>query len=72
MKSREITETEETDPHHSPSSAGEMGKDEVGRPIRILIAIQGYYGERIAENIQRNCPANWEVIISPFPPACQP
>jgi hypothetical protein len=29
--------------------------------MRILIAIQGYYGERMAENIQRHCPANWEV-----------
>jgi hypothetical protein len=29
--------------------------------MRILIAIQGYYGERMAENIQRHAPANWEV-----------
>jgi len=67
MKSREIPRKEETHRHHSPSSAGEMGKDEVGRGMRILIAIQGYYGERIAENIQRHCPANWKVNHFTFP-----
>jgi len=60
MKSR-IPGEEETHPHHNPSPADEAGKDEVGRPIRILIAIQGYYGERMVENIRRHCPANWEV-----------
>jgi hypothetical protein len=67
MKSREIPRNEEARRHPSPSSAGEMGKDEVGRPLHILIAIQGYYGERIAENIQRHAPANWEVNRFTFP-----
>jgi len=67
MKSRGIPRKEETHRHHSPSSAGEMGKDEVGKGMRILIAIQGYYGERIAENIQRHCPADWKVNRFLFP-----
>jgi hypothetical protein len=29
--------------------------------MRILIAIQGYYGERMVENIRRHAPENWEV-----------
>jgi len=61
MKSGEIAGNDETDTHRSPSSAGEMGKDELGRPMRILIAIQGYYGERMVENIRRHSPADWEV-----------
>ena len=67
MKSRKTPRNEETRRHHSPSSAGEMGKDEGGRGIRILIAIQGYYGERMVENIQRHCPANWTVNHFTFP-----
>jgi hypothetical protein len=35
--------------------------------MHILIAIQGYYGERIVENIQRHCPANWTVNHFTFP-----
>jgi thymidylate synthase len=61
MKPRETTKNEETSPQHRPSSAGETRNDEVGRPMRILIAIQGYYGERIVENIRHHCPPNWEV-----------
>jgi len=61
MKSRKTPGNEETHRHHSPSSTGEMGKDEAGRGMRILIAIQGYYGERMVENIQRHAPVNWEV-----------
>jgi hypothetical protein len=45
----------------NPSSVAEMQKDKVGRPMRVLIAIQGYYGERMVENIQRHAPANWKV-----------
>ena len=67
MKSREIPANEETNTHHSPSSGGETGKDEAGRPMRILIAIQGYYGERIVENIKHRAPANWEVNHVTFP-----
>jgi len=36
-------------------------KNEAGTPMRILIAIQGYYGERTVENIRRHAPAKWEV-----------
>ncbi|MBW1936817.1 MAG: hypothetical protein JRI84_14940, partial [Deltaproteobacteria bacterium] len=67
MKSRDIPRNEESRRHPSPSLAGEMRKDEVSRPLHILIAIQGYYGERIAENIQRHAPANWEVNRFTFP-----
>jgi len=35
--------------------------------MRILIILQGYYGERIVENIQRHVPANWEVNCFKFP-----
>jgi thymidylate synthase len=61
MKSRETAKNEEISPQHRPSSTGETRNDEVGRPMRILIAIQGYYGERIVENIRHHCPPNWEV-----------
>lgn len=61
MKSREITKNQDTNPQHSPSPAGEIVEDEVGRQMRILIAIQGYYGERMVENIRRHSPASWEV-----------
>lgn len=67
MKSREIPRKEGNNPQHSPSSASEMERDKVGRGMRILIAIQGYYGERIAENIQRHCPTNWKVNRFLFP-----
>jgi len=61
MKSQEITKNEETSPEHSLSSAGETRSDEAGNVMRILIAIQGYYGERMLENIRRHCPPDWEV-----------
>jgi len=61
MGSQEIPSNEDTENRHSPSPAGETGKDEAGRPMRILIAIQGYYGERMADNIKRHSPADWEV-----------
>jgi len=41
--------------------AGETANKDVGIQMRILIAIQGYYGERMAENIKRHSLANWEV-----------
>jgi len=44
-----------------------MGKDKVETPMRILIAIQGYYGERMVENIRHHSPANWEVNHFTFP-----
>ena len=44
-----------------------MEKDEAGRSMRILVAIQGYYGERMAENIKRHAPANWNVNHITFP-----
>ncbi len=67
MKSREIPENAETHPHHDSSHGGETEEDEAGRPMRILIAIQGYYGERMVENIKRHAPANWNVNHITFP-----
>jgi len=67
MKSREIHRNEEVYRHPSHSSAGKMREDEAGSPMHILIAIQGYYGERIAENIQRHAPTNWKVNRFTFP-----
>lgn len=61
MKSQENPRKEEPLPDQIPSSEGKTERDEAGRPMRILIAIQGYYGERMAENIKRHAPANWEV-----------
>ena len=61
MKSKETPGKVEASLHDSPSSARETGEDEAGRPMRLLIAIQGYYGERMVENIRRHCPADWEV-----------
>jgi len=67
MKSREIPGDKETHPHHNPLQGGEMEKDEAGSSMRILIGIQGYYGERMVENIQRHAPANWKVNHITFP-----
>ncbi len=35
--------------------------------MRILIAIQGHYGQRIADNIKKYAPADWEIFIYTFP-----
>lgn len=35
--------------------------------MRILIAIQGHYGHRIADNIRKYGPAGWKVYIYSFP-----
>jgi hypothetical protein len=67
MESPEIPGNEETATHHNPSSTGKMRKDEAGRGMRILIAIQGYYGERMVENIQRHAPSKWKVNHINFP-----
>jgi hypothetical protein len=61
MKSEQTPENHETNPRRSTSPAGAAAKDEARKPMRILIAIQGYYGERMVENIQRHAPANWQV-----------
>jgi hypothetical protein len=61
MKSGQIFRNEETDTHESPSPTDKTAKDEAREPTRILIAIQGYYGERMVDNIRRHAPANWEV-----------
>lgn len=61
MNPRETPSNEETSPQHGCLPAGETGKDEAVKPMRILIAMQGYYGERMVENIRRHAPANWEV-----------
>jgi hypothetical protein len=67
MTSSQNPRKEKTNPPNSPSSVDDQGKDEVGRQMCILIAIQGYYGERIVENIRHNCPANWTVNHFSFP-----
>jgi hypothetical protein len=61
MKSRELSGNEETRSRHSSSSEGEKVEDKAERRMRILIAIQGYYGERMVDNIKRHAPADWEV-----------
>ena len=35
--------------------------------MRILVAIQGHYGQRIADNIRQHCPADWKVHAYTFP-----
>ncbi len=35
--------------------------------MRILVAIQGHYGQRIADNIRQHCPADWKVYFYTFP-----
>jgi hypothetical protein len=67
MQFREIPGNKELNHKHSRSSGGEMGKDKVRTPMRILIAIQGYYGERMVENIRRHCPSDWQVNHFTFP-----
>ena len=62
MKSRDTLRDKEEQRENSPAPAIETVKG-----MRILIAIQGYYGERMVENIQRNRPANWEVESYTFP-----
>jgi hypothetical protein len=61
MEPPEIPGDKDTHPHHNPPQGVETKKERVRRPMRILIAIQGYYGERMVENIQRHAPANWKV-----------
>ena len=36
--------------------------------MRILIAIQGHYGQRMADNIRRHGSADWKVHVYTFPP----
>lgn len=36
--------------------------------MRVLIAIQSHYGQRIVDNIRQHCPADWEVNSYTFPP----
>jgi len=36
--------------------------------MRVLIVVQGHYGERIAENIKAHRPAGWEVFVQALPP----
>src|SRR4030042_5532604 len=35
--------------------------------MRILVAIQGHYGQRIADNIRKYGPADWKVYSYTFP-----
>ncbi|MCX6009278.1 MAG: DUF166 family protein [Chloroflexi bacterium] len=35
--------------------------------MRILVAIQGHYGQRIADNIRQHCLADWKVYSYTFP-----
>ena len=67
MKSRDIPGEKEPRSHHNLPQGGDMEKDEAGKQLRILIAIQGYYGERMVENIKRHAPANWKVNHITFP-----
>jgi thymidylate synthase len=61
MKSQDVTASRETPGQDSPSPAAEAKNDEGGMSMRILIAVQGLYGQRIVENIRQHGPANWEV-----------
>jgi len=36
--------------------------------MRVLIAIQGHYGQRMVDNIRQRCPADWEVNAHTLPP----
>ena len=67
MKSGKVPETGKSHTHHRPGAAGEAGEGDVTRGMRILIAIQGYYGERMADNIRCCAPADWEVNRVAFP-----
>ncbi|MFP3897803.1 MAG: DUF166 domain-containing protein [Dehalococcoidia bacterium] len=67
MKSGKIPGAEKSHTHHRPASASEVGERDVNRRMRILIAIQGYYGERMVDNIRRHAPADWEVNHVTFP-----
>ena len=35
--------------------------------MRILVAIQGHYGQRIVDNIRRCCPSDWKVYSFTVP-----
>lgn len=48
-------------------SGTEVADSEGGIRMRLLVAIQGYYGQRMVDNIGRHCPANWEVHSHTFP-----
>ena len=61
MKSGDVLENKEAQGGEKPIPAigTDEGKAESG--MRVLIAVQGYYGERIVDNIRRHCPADWKV-----------
>jgi hypothetical protein len=67
MKSRDVSREEDTDPHRGSSPEATRRNDDAGRSMHILIAIQGYYGERMVDNIRRYAPADWEVNQVTFP-----
>jgi hypothetical protein len=37
--------------------------------ISIDIFVQGFYGNRIAENLKKNSPSNWKILVYQFPKA---
>jgi len=47
-----------------PADDGDSGE---GIAMRVLIVVQGHYGERIADNIRRHRPARWEIETYSFP-----
>jgi hypothetical protein len=67
VKSRDILKNKEDDGGRGPVQATDACKGTGESRMRVLIAIQGYYGQRIVENIQQHCPANWEVDSYTFP-----
>ena len=45
----------------------EVDNDREVSQMRVLVAIQGYYGQRMVDNIKQRCPDNWEVNSYIFP-----
>ena len=62
------------DPAHIDRNLSIRGADRVGCPLRrlkrefmrVLVAIQGHYGQRIADNIRKYGPAGWKVYTFTF------
>lgn len=49
---------------HDPVAREGQGKE--SSHMRVLIITQGYYGERMVDNIKGLCPDNWEVYSYTF------
>ena len=61
MKSKEVPGNKEARGEKTDVPITEVGDSEEVSRMRVLIVIQGYYGERMVDNIKQHCPPSWAV-----------